>query len=494
MSRNLFVILLLILPCQLVAQVPIHVAVDWSIPETQSQKREQLELFKKIGVKTVQIEGVVDRETLDLLMDLKFEIWVSSGLTYYRPSDHPDQTLFLDRITDPLFYYRNNGITVHRYTLFEHPLFGRDFESLLSDLVLSVRNVYQGRLDILTIPSLDLTPISDLTRSVAISDTVDLLRNMSRASDSGYIYVTRNLLDQNAPRMLREIWTHEAKLDYVWMFNSTDLIHALAEIPDLQRLMTAFTTDRQAVIALEPLKISDENQAVITILILILITLFAAVFGTNASYQRSVTRYLFTHNFYVSDVLLKRTRFTGAVPLSWLLSVFFGTLLTWLTIDRVLTVISLDMVKYHYPWLGDVLSGGIISVLLLGSIAIITVQFLMFSWVFLTCYAKTGPGQIAQLILVPQQLIIPLAIVASLVYLNSNSPVFMIYSFSLGMGLIFISMPVTCIDIISHSPGKSTIQWLFGPLLFAILLGASIYYILIYTSVPDTIRLLIQLY
>jgi len=494
MSRSLFVFLLLILPYQLVAQLPIHVAVDWSIPESQSQKREQLELFKKIGVQSVQIEGVVDRETLDILIELNFEIWVSSGLTYYRPSDHPDQTLFLDRVTDPLFYYRNNGITIQRYTLFEHPLVGMGFETLLSDLVISVRNVYKGRVDILTIPSLDLSPISDLTRSIAISDTVDLLRNIGRASDFGYVYITHSLLDPNAPRVLREIWTNEAKLDYVWMFNSTDLIHALTEIPDLQRVITAFTTDRQAVVALEPLKITDENQAVITILILILITLFAAVFGTNASYQRSITRYLFTHNFYVSDVLLKRTRFTGAVPLSWLLSVLFGTLLTWLTIDSVLTIISLDMVRYHYPWLGDVLSGGIISILLLGSMAIITVQFFMYSWVFLTCYSKTGPGQIAQLILVPQQLIVPIAIVASLAYLNTDSPVFMIYSFSLGMGLIFISMPITCIDIISHSTGKSTIQWLFGPLLFAILMSACIYFILMYTSVPDTIRLLIQLY
>lgn len=488
---RLLVLLILFVPLNVLSQ-GVQFGVDWVIPENLTEQDLQLKKFNEYGIRVIQIEGVVDQSTIERIQSNGFNLWISSGIKFLRPSDYPVEQNLLDRLTDPLYYYRNNSINFDRYTLFEHPLKTDSFELMLPQLIGEVQSIYSGNVDLLTS---DVQP--EFTglgigfgHTIATLDTSYISSLVLEEID--YLHILNSSFSANAARQFRDLMANNELKEKTLLFES-DIITTLESNPDFAKVIKGYAASKSAVITLGP-EIADEDSLVfVTIVILILITLFVAIFSTNASYQRSIIRYLVTHNFFINDVMMKRTRLTGAVPLSWLLSLFFGALLIWISVDRIFNDVTIEMLQYHHPYVGSILAGGVVSIITFGLFSLFLIQVVSFVWVAAATFGKSTLSQISQLFLIPYQLVIPLTIIASLFYLNSNSPVIFMYSIWIFVFILLISVPLTSIDILGQSQGKKGINWLLGPVLFTLVLIGVIVYITQYTSIPETIQLILAL-
>ena len=488
---RLLVLLILLFPAQVLSQ-GVQFGVDWAIPQSLTEQNQQLKAFKDHGISVIQIEGIVDQSTIELIKALEFELWISSGIKFIRPSDFLVEQNLIDRLTDPLYYYRNNSINFERYTLFEHPLKTDSFESTLPQLIQEVESVYSGNIDVLTS---NLQPdflIHDLSFGHTISSLDTTHVQGIELESVEYFRVLNSAFSLNAARHLRDLLSIKEYKERTWILGS-DIVATLESNPDLSKVIKGFAANKNAVVTLGPEIAEEDSLVFVTIVILILITLFVAIFSTNASYQRSIIRYLLTHSFFINDVMMKRTRLTGAVPLAWLLSILFGVLLLWITIDRVFNDVTIDMLQYHHPFVGSILADGVVSTISFGLLGMFLIQFISFIWITAATFGKSTLSQISQIFLIPYQMVIPLTIVASLFYLNSNSPLIFFYSFWVFIFIMLIPVPLTCIDILGQNQGKKGLNWLFGPVLFIIAVTGLTMYTFQYTSIPETIQLIVAL-
>jgi len=488
---RLLVLFILLFPAQILSQ-GVQFGVDWEIPESLIEQNQQLKEFRDNGISVVQIEGIVDQSTIELIQSFEFELWISSGIKFLRPSDFPVQQNLIDFLTDPLYYYRNNSINFERYTLFEHPLKTDSFDSNLPQLIDEAENIYSGKIDILTSniqPDFSIQGFS-FGHTISSFDTT-YFRGLELESVD-YFRVLNSAFSLNAARHLRDLLANKVHKEKTWILGS-DIVTTMESNPDLSKVIKGFAANKNAVVTLGPEIVEEDSLVFVTVVILILITLFVAIFSTNASYQRSLIRYLLTHNFFINDVMMKRTRLTGAVPLSWLLSLLFGVLLLWITIDKVFNDVTIEMLKHHHPFVGNILADGVVTTISFGLIGMFLIQLLSFLWISAATFGKSTISQISQIFLIPYQIVIPLTIVASLFYLNSNSPMIFFYSFWVFVFIMLIPVPMTCIDILRQSQGKKSINWLLGPVLFVIIVTGLTIYTIQYTSIPATIQLIVAL-
>lgn len=489
MSKFWFALLIIIAPLIVNAQ-GIRIGVDWEIPDDRQDAIEELRKFNRLGVKIIQIEGIVEKSLIDEIKSRGFELWVSSGLKFTRKGDKTEQHTFEDTITDPLYYYRSQSISFQRYTLLEHPQIYDEFPNRLDAVLEVVNNLFQGEIDILTHSFFPVPRLGGLQLGIVLHHSDEIHRI---PADPAYVFLSHNFFHSHPEHQLREIWQNDQYSRYMYVLPSATLFTLLEKNQHVETVISNYSRDKNAVVALPPLRLEESNNAVITILILIFTTLFIAIFATNANYQRSILRFMTTHNFYVNDVMMKRTRFTGAVPLSWLLIVVFGSLMVWLTSTSALNVSSLEMLRLHHPIVMDLARDSIAGFALLFVAFIVAVQVISIIWIQITCWNRVSTSQILQLYLVPQQLIIPLVIFASLVYLNSDRADVILVLSLMSIVIILVSMPIVAMDIINNSSGKKTIPILVGPFLYTIGVAGAVYWIWMESLIGDTIRLVIQL-
>ena len=486
MQQFKLLLLLLLLPSLSLAQ-GIKVGVDWNIPSTSTEISSDLQLFKVNGISFIQIEGIVDASIIQQIADHNLQLWVSSGLKFTRKSDKFNQEQFQDFITDPLYYYRLSPLPISRYTLLENPQLYDGFSETLLPVIQQVRSLFSGPIDIKSSVRFDTPGFSELSNGkIMINQQIDEL-------DADYIYLTSNVLHDNPAYLLRELWQQDNVEGIPFLIDSEQLKYLLETDPNFKLVLNGFSKNQNSVIALPPKVLNETNNAVITIIILICISLFVAIFTTNASYQRSILRYMTTHNFYVSDVMMKRIRISGAVPIAWFMTLIFGALLTWITYAAVLNPISLEMVKYHHPVIGSIMTSGTFSILIFGIVLLALVQFISFFWLMLISLRKVGASQILQLFVVPQQLIVPITIFASLLYLNTSSPEIIGIIFLMFVFIVILTFPIISIDVLKNFTGKKAFFIIFGPLLYLIAWISLGYWIMTISPIGDSIKLIIQM-
>lgn len=489
MSKFWFALLIIIAPLFVNAQ-GIKIGVDWEIPDDRQIAVEELRKFERLGVKIIQIEGIVEKSIIDEIKSRGFELWVSSGLKFTRRGDKTEQHAFEDTLTDPLYYYRSMSVTFPRYTLLEHPQIYDEFPDRLDAVLEVVMNLFQGDVDILTHSFFPVPRLSSLQLGIVLHQR-DEIDNIP--TNPAYVYLSQNFFGSHPEHQLRDLWQNDQLSRYTFMLSSATIFNILDANQHVETVISSFSRDKKSVVALPPLRLEESNNAVITILILIFTTLFIAIFATNANYQRSILRFMTTHNFYVNDVMMKRTRFTGAVPLSWLLIIVFGSLMMWLTSSSTLNASSLEMLRLHHPIVMDLTRNSIAGFALLFVAIIVTIQVISIIWIQITCWNRVSTSQILQLYLVPQQLIIPLVIFASLIYLNSDRADVILVLSLLTIAIVLISMPLVAMDIILNSSGKKTAPILIAPFLYSIGVIGAVYWIWAESVIGDTLRLIIQL-
>ena len=486
MQQFKLLLLLLFLPNLSLAQ-GIKVGVDWNIPSNPAEISSDLKLFKENGISFIQIEGVVDASIIQQIADYNFKLWVSSGLKFTRKSDKFNQDQFQDLITDPLYYYRSSPIAIDRYTLLENPQLYEGFSEKLLAVIPEVRSLFSGPIDIKSSILFDTHHFSELSYGKIMID------RQNDVTNADYIYLTSNVLRDNPAYLLRELWQQPNIQSVPFLIDSEELKHLLKTDTNFKLVLNRFSRNENSVVALPTVVFEVTNNAVITIIILICISLFVAIFTTNASYQRSIIRYMITHNFYVSDVMMKRVRISGAIPIAWFMTLTFGSVLTWITYATVFNPISLEMLKYHHPIVSSILASGTFSILLLGIISLALVQITSFFWLVLISLRKVGASQILQLFVVPQQLIVPITIIASLFYLNSSSPKIIGIFFLMFVFLVILTFLIMSIDMLKNFTGKKTSFVFFGPILYLVVWISLGYWIMSKSPIGDTIKLIIQM-
>jgi hypothetical protein len=486
-ARILF--FLILLPGIIYSQ-GIKIGIDWDTPNNAVSFTEQLNIFKESGISIIQIEGILPQNQIQSLKQSNIEIWVSSGLKFTRRFDFINTNQLLNTVTDPIYYYQSNNLELLRYTLIEQPQIFPGINDSMRTLVQAVRSIYSGPLDILTHTQIEL----DQLLNVEIINTTRDILSIDTSLDTPYIYFSAAALKDKPSVILRELWSNPEFQNLTYLFHSEDFFDFIRIDDDFLKLVSEYTLDVNAVVALQIPEI-DVRRGTTTeaILLLIGLIIFVSIYLSNAGYQRSVTRFTTTHNFYVNDVMMRRIRAGGDVLFAWIMTFLFGGILFHVTMNATANIGTSQMLNTHYPFIYAIVSSGTIPQLILSSVFIILIQLVTFIWITLATKLRFQPSQILQLYLIPQQIIIIFTLVALLIFLNNGSAVYLVIFTILGFSMIFLSFHIISFDLIKYSQKNKLFFLLTGPVLYTIVL--IILFSWLYQSTPfiDTILLYLQI-
>lgn len=486
-ARILF--LFILLPGILNSQ-GIKIGIDWLIPSSSSSFSEQLSLFEEAGISIIQIEGIIPPDQVQRLQSSGFQIWLSSGVKFTRKFDFRNIQALENAVTDPLYFYRSNGLKIYRYTLIEQPQVFPGIGDSLTILINAVENIYDGKLDILTHSDFDLEHDSN----IRITNIFHELPTKDELKLNSYIYFNSSALKGRPSTILRELWSDPAFQNHIFLFSSEDFYHFANSDEDFIRLLSEYSKDLNAVVALQlPEEDARGGTTTEAILLLIALMIFVTIFLSNAGYHRSITRFTTTHNFYVNDVMMRRVRAGGDVLFSWIMTFLFGGILFYVTVNATSDLGTTQMLSIHYPFFYAVVSSGTIPQLILSSVVIIVLQLITFIWICLATRLKFQPSQILQLYLIPQQIIVLFTIVALLIFLNDGSAGFLVIFTILGLSTIFLSFHIIAFDLVKYSQKNKLFFLVSGPILYTIVLLIILTWLYQSTPFIDTIKLYLQI-
>jgi hypothetical protein len=486
-ARILF--LLIILP-GLVNSQGIKIGIDWEIPNNSATFLEQLSLFQDVGISIIQIESIIPPDRVQILRESNFQIWLSSGVKFTRKFDLRNIKELENAVTDPLYYYGANNLKIYRYTLIEQPQIFPGLSDSLSNLIKAVQNIYDGHLDILTHTPFDLSGttnihVTNITRDIHVTD---------HFSFDSYIYFTSSALKEKPSTILRDLWSDPSFHDQIFIFNSEDFFTFLSTDIDFLRLVTEYSRDAKAVVALQsPDEDARRGTTTEAFLLLIGLMILVSIFLSKAGYHRSISRFTTTHNFYVNDVMMRRIRAGGDLLIAWIMTFLFGGILFHVTINATTDLGTTQMLNAHYPFFYAVVSSGTVSQLILSSVFIIVLQLITFIWIFLATKLQFQPSQILQLYLIPQQIIVLFTIIALLIFLNNGSAIFLVIFTILGLSMIFLSFHIIAFDLVKYSQKNKLFFLLTGPILYTIVLLIILSWLFQSTPFIDTIKLYLQI-
>lgn len=468
----------------------IKIGIDWVIPSSSASFSEQISLFEEAGVSIIQIEGIIPLNQVQKLQNSSFQIWLSSGVKFTRKFDFRNIQALENAVTDPLYYYRTNDLKIYRYTLIEQPQIFPGIGDSLTILINAVQNIYDGQLDILTHSDFNLQHdsnirITNISRELPAKDELNF---------DSYLYFNSSALKGRPSTILRELWSDPDFQNHIFLFSSEDFFHFANSDEDFIRLVTEFSKDVNAVVALQ-LTEEDARRGTTTeaILLLLALMIFMTIFLSNAGYHRSITRFTTTHNFYVNDVMMRRVRAGGDVLFAWIMTFLFGGILFHVTVNATSDLGTSQMLSIHYPFLYAVVSSGTIPQLILSSVVIIVLQLITFIWICLATRLKFQPSQILQLYLIPQQIIVLLTIIALLIFLNNGSAAFLVIFTILGLSMIFLSFHIIAFDLVKYIQKYKLLFLVTGPILYTIILLIILIWLYHSTPLIDTIKLYMQI-
>lgn len=463
--------------------------IDWDIPPAHQEALSELDFFKNAGIAFVQVEGVQSSQLVDQIIGRDMDLWVSSGLKFVRRFDFRDRRVIEDRLTDPLFFYYDLGIPISRYTMFEQP---QHFEGLSDSLVYYtgiVNGLYDGPIDILVHSFLDLSGIDGIEIGKTLNDKPikDIIKH-----DVGYLFISDAFLSNNPAHRLRELWSDQDSKRIAYVMNAPIFIKLYTDDPLFRYVVDSYTNDLNAVVALPPPTLSEEYIQLESFLYLALVLMFFSVFLGNISYQRSITRYFTNHNFFISDLVMKRIRSTSSVFFLWMMSLCFATYSIWILASSTINEHTMELIFTHYPLLGSILASGILGMFFVVALLIISVQVVTSVWAIITTIGKFGPQQVLHLLYIPHQVMIPVIFICVLFFMNTGDTISLYVMATFSMITLVTSFPIISIDLFSSMQKKRLFFVVAGPILYMVTVGFLVYWIFTSTSIPDTVTLFIQ--
>ncbi len=474
----------------LVAQ-GITFGIDWTPPTSQQDINKELDIYKNTGFSIIQIEGIQDDAIIDAIKERGFQLWVSSGVKFVRNYDLKKSTESIaTRITDPLYYYRSKGIHIDRYTAFENPQFSDEFFTLWSEIGVQIPRIYSGLVDIKLSASVDLSEnnLSNLALNV-----LEWPLSSNRLSFNPPLFLSEPILNENSARTLRLIINDVAHLTAPLIISSNYFATLVEKDPNIITVIRTYSQDSKNIVALPSNDQSSKSSSNLVFALLLAWTILFIIIKSSGSYFRSVSRYFLTHNFYIDDVMMRRTKLGAETALSIFISIVFATLILSAYKVIALNGIIEDIISFHYPisWELFTTNSAIAFLTIVGGI--VCIQLIGLIWLFISTFGTVRFSHILQIYFIPQQLIVVATTIFILFHFNNFLSPFWLNTLPIACFLIVVLSPIFASFDIDEYIGSGRIRfWIFGPTLYLTTLLAITYWLYRGTAIFDTIALFRQ--
>lgn len=490
MHFSRILLFVLILPMHLVAQV-ITFGIDWTPPVSRQDINTDLDFYKSAGISIIQIEGIQDDVIINAITERGFQLWVSSGIKFVRKYDlkRSSETIATN-ITDPLYYYRSKGIHIDRYTAFENPQFSDDLFAFWSVVNDQIPRIYDGIVDIKLSTSVDL---SDLNISHVSFSVLRWPVETGRLAANSPLFLSEPILDDNSARRLRVIINDVAQLATPLIMSSHYFGTLVKNDPKILTIIRSYSQNSENIVALPSSNQSSKSSSNLVFALLLVWTILFIIIKSSGSYFRSVTRYYLTHNFYIDDVMMRRTKLGAETALSIFISIVFATLV--LTGYKAIAVTGIieDIISFHYPTSWELFSTNSVIAFLFIVGGIVCIQLIGIIWLFSSTFGTVRFSHILQIYFIPQQLVVVAATIYILLHFNDFLSPFWLNALPITCFLLLVLSPIFASFDIAEYIGSGRIRfWIFGPALYLTALLAITYWLYRGTAIFDTIALFRQ--
>lgn len=483
---RLFLFLLLIFPLTGYTSGPAKVGLHLDVPQLHTP----LDAAQQLPSSFLLWDGIPGSTQARELGELNKPLWVSSGLQFIRSYDVRQSADSLSTaITDPLVFYRRLGLPIHTYILAAHPQTSDVVTQFLTDVYSGMTFHNETRPALITTPKA-AERFSDLNTELIFA--IDEMRDLDIVPEGSTVYILPPTLDNQPAHNLRELLQTALHHNLILILPASYVLTLQDNDSRIIPLLNEFTTRSQPVFALaEP--DSQRHYVQLTIIALVICWLiFGMFYFGNGHYHRGLKRYLFTHNFYVNDVMNRRLKIENDLIIAlFVIGLFFGLFLMILAQAMDTALLSRVFSAYTpaiYPYITN-------EFIVFGAGFTLGIVWFLFGviWLFAAGGGAVSPGQIMMLYVYPLHVTVPAATLIAVLQLNQIHGSIHLIITGLTVAIIIISMIIAATDIAPYLQRKRRKFMLLGPTLYALTLGGVLLYLIIRTPFIDTLHLIVQL-
>lgn len=326
--------------------------VKWQPPEDSAQIVEQLFYFQQLGITHLQIEGIHNMQTMDMIDAFDFDVQVQVPNHYPTVADLESQPgNYLTTILDHIIYYKSydcvNGFGLYRLGQSNKA----QFSELLNPLMDEIRNHTERNLWATTTFSESeqaYRALDALTYQFADSTIVtDHL-----PPNTGALYYRPYPIDrfnlhhfQRILQKTRSVKSLPLYLNYQW------LLINIQKDNRLESVLQDFARDEDTVYPVDTASAPPVNPNWIVLFLIFLWGSFSVHYGFVPTYRKSVSRYFFNHNFFVNDIIQRRIRspFPGYIII--IQHAFVAGMIAYILMQYTFADVGYDALIHHYPWI-----------------------------------------------------------------------------------------------------------------------------------------------
>lgn len=452
---------------------------------------DQQTAIESIPASFFLIDGILEPQMVASLMISGKPVWVASELNFTRSFDlrhHPDS--ISNSLLDPIIYYRRSGLAIETYIMGKHPQASSDIITFFEKSLPELQSLTTATPAVITTPKSAHTFAGlNLVEIVSIADYADL----ERSSDFLHLFLLPEFVQTDPANNLRFI------LDHAIDSNQTIIIplSLLESVSDYDSqiwpLLREYITADTPVFAINQFstKLSAHNE-ITGILLFVCWLFFGLFFFANGAYHRSLSRYFFTHNFFVNDVMNRRLKPESEVLVGLLVTSMFSGLFAVIMYEQLDTWLIGRLMDVHGFWFFSYFQS-YIAIFTVGALSMLTGITGIILWLTAAGAGKISINQSTQIVLYPMHVILPLASVLAIFQLNDVSGALPFLLGIVGFLTLLLCMPVCSLDVWGFMMQQQKRFTLAGPVLYTTMLLGILIWILFNTPAADTLLLIVYL-
>lgn len=436
-----------------------------------AELRSDLNLFQSSGISRLIITNEINYNQAEVLSDFEFDISIFSGFEFKtlnglkehslpeilanRLSPFIDAEVDVQNILGSKYSVLHNAATVNWFTEQQQVLAGTPFFHLHSmryvgefalaeslQLLLSVRSYEDYNRSLLPLADLGIAYFPD--------------------SDSLHIRDFQNILTESRIQGYFPVY-----------FDANQALDFQNVHLDFFEVLKAFHEDSATVFPNPAMADAPKMlQSLLAGLFIILWASYGLHALLNPAYLGGFLRYIYTHNFFVADIIERRIRYGATNYFILIQSSLMGGILAFLFYKLRLSPEGMLALSYHFG-LEQAISG--FTVFFVSFVFITIINLIFIAWLYFSHPEIKFFNQSAVLHLWPQHLLVLLTSFALLVVLREGSYFWIDVSTALFLGMICISFLYAASDALRFIPStqSSFLIYIFGGfvLVFSLFLG-----------------------
>lgn len=469
---------------------PVAIGVHFRHSDA-SPSRQLLSSLKETGIQFLLVDGIIPRSDLIQILDFNFELWVRSDAKFLRRHDiTANHEELSQQITDPVYYYRNASVPVQKYLIASYP---RNSATVLEFLYEQQRIIHQ----LTPIPSTILSTPGSMPAlqhaNLDVIPAIDELHELNDFLSNRTVYVLPPTFDNSPCHSLREAMEIAHSNGIQLIFPGDYLLSLWESNPCIPSVILEYSTASQPVIALAPESAQVYTINATTIMMLVAWALFFLLFYSSGAYHRSVIRYIFTHNFFINDVMMRRIKPRNELLIGMLMLLLFGGLLATVIFRSFTSSLTSEMLQSYGGIWAALDTGDPVLLFLTGGGLTLSMLIVGLLWLSVASLGSHSIGQLMQLLIVPLQIVVPVASVLAILLLNGVYGAVYLYTGLAVLGFLLFVPLIASIDMIPFMNLTKRRFIIAGPIGYSIAVICGVGSLFYYTPFADSIRLLIQL-